>query len=140
MSSDKKTKKIKKPFLKIFSKDPSKLGLNPGRDWGLIMMVFFMMLFGVMGVSFNLFINVYGEEIYMIYTLQGANIKQSTDEISAFREDLTKVLEFYDDKKKTLDSLTLGTGDVIADPSLERWKSVPIKIELIEEEGKDESN
>ena len=117
-------KKISKSISSVFNKDTAKLNIYPYVDWWIIVILFFVLTFAVSVFSYSVFIDIYSRDVYILDELAQGNI-YGKDDNDSFKEDLTKLLEFYDRKQERLDAMLHQGVPQIDDPSYSHWVVVP---------------
>lgn len=122
-------KKISKSVSSVFNKDTAKLNIYPYVDWWIIVILFFVLTFAVSVFSYSVFIDIYSKDAYTLDELVQGD-KYGQEDNSSFREDLEKLLQFYDRKQERLDAMLHQGIPQIDDPSYANWM---VKIESITE-------
>ena len=114
-------KKISQSVSFVFNKDTTKLHMNPYLDWGMVVALFFVLVFGVSIFSYSVFIDIYSEDAYILSEDIANNNYYNKDNENNFRTDISRLLNFYDRKQVKLDAmLHQGVPDT-PDPAYAYW-------------------
>lgn len=95
----------------MFMRDKGQVGIEPFRDWGLLLSLFFALLLIVGGIHFYMFLQISHDEIFQASGEQAGVTKQLNE------KGLSEVLIIYNGKKETFDTLKTNPPKVV-DPSL----------------------
>ena len=135
MSKKINIKKVSKSFSSAFSKDATKLRMNPYFDWGMIVALFFISGFAVSVFSYSIFIDVYSEDVYILSEDVIDNNYYNKDNENNFRTDISRLLGFYDMKQVKLEAmLQQGVPDV-PNPAYTYWLDEDYEGGLVEDVG-----
>ena len=113
-------KTISKSISGILDKDPAKLNMFPYRDWGIIVVLFFLMVIVVSAINYFEFIAVYSEDVYIVSEEISVD-NNNKDDGEDFRIELAKLLNFYGAKKNKLDAMLHQGLMSTPDPALIYW-------------------
>lgn len=94
-------------------KDPSKIHLNPGRDWLFILALFFVLIIGVSIYSYDIFIGIYKGEVYK--SDDSLDVQQI--KYDRFQRELETTVEFYQQKEAMFNLLVEEPPTAYPDPS-----------------------
>ena len=113
-------KKISTSVSSVFNKDTAKLNIYPYVDWWIIVILFFVLTFAVSVFSYSIFIDIYSKDVYTLDELVRGD-KYGQEDNNSFREDLERLLQFYDRKQEKLDAMRHQGVPQIDDPSQTLW-------------------
>ena len=112
--------KVSKSISSVFNKDSAKLNIRPYVDWWFIVVLFFVLTFVVSIFSYSTFIDIYSKDVYTLDELIPTN-QYGQDDDDDFREDLARLLQFYDTKQTRLDNMLRQGVPKVNDPSYVYW-------------------
>ena len=95
--------------------DPTKIHLNPARDWLILLAVFFVLTIGVSIYSYNVFLNIYNEDTNG--TIEDISVSQN--KYDRFQKELSATLDYYQQKNSEYNQLLQERVDVVSDSLVE---------------------
>ncbi len=94
-------------------RDPSKIYINPNRDWFVVLGLFFILITGVSVYSYDVFLGVYHKNDVVV------DEKQSNQQVryEQFQRELSSTLSYYREKAGAFEQLVDERPVVFVDPS-----------------------